>query len=76
MESVLALFLHIIVAVLIFSLLVWFVNLVTAMPFLVEPVKSIVRVLGIGLIVLLAISFLMGEIGFFGPVSWGWHRMR
>jgi len=74
MESILVLFLHIIIAAIIFSLLVWFINIVTALPILVEPVKSLVRVLMLFLLVCFAISFLLGDIGWWGTWGWGYHR--
>jgi hypothetical protein len=74
MESIVVLFLHIIIAAIVFSLLLWFVNLVTSLPILVEPVKSLVRVLLIGLLVLFAISFLLGDLGMWGTWGWGYHR--
>jgi hypothetical protein len=52
----------------------WFVNIVTSLPILVEPVKSLVRVLLLGLLVLFAISFLLGDLGMWGTWGWGYHR--
>jgi hypothetical protein len=80
MPALVYLLVHLFVAVLIFLLLYWgIVSLCAIIPSPgppALPIQAIVRVFLILLLIVLAISFLTGEAGWWGDWGWAYHRGR
>jgi hypothetical protein len=74
MDSIVGLFVHIIIAVLVFSLFYWMVQLITSVPGIPEPMRATLRVVFLILLCLMAILFLLGDLGMIGTWGWGYHR--
>lgn len=74
MEGLVALFVHLLVLILVFGLLYWVVSLIISM--LPPPIAGIARVILLVLMALIAISFLLGEVGLWGDWGWGYHHHR
>lgn len=69
MDSIVYLFIELVVAILVFGLLYWLITLVVAAT--PAPMKTPVNLALTILLVLLAILFLLGIIGVWG--TWGYH---
>jgi hypothetical protein len=72
MDSIVVLFVHILAFCLCFGLLYWIVTLISGT--IPPPAQATARAVMLVLLALLALSFLLGEFGIFGPVSWGYSR--
>jgi len=72
METLVVLFIHLLLFAAVFGLLYWIVVLVCgALP---PPVQNAARAIGLILLALMAILFLLGEFGAWGTWGWGYHR--
>lgn len=74
MEALIMLFVHLLVLVLVFGLLYWIATLVIAL--LPPPIAGIARVILMVLLALIAISFLLGEVGLWGDWGYGYRHHR
>jgi hypothetical protein len=72
MNDLVGLFVHILILCLVFGLLYWLVGLVASV--LPPPIAGPVRVILLVLLVLIAISFLLGEVGLWGDWGYGHHH--
>jgi hypothetical protein len=66
------LFVHLVVACLVFGLLYWLATLVVGL--LPPPIANVARVVLLVVLVLMAILFLLGEMGSWGEWGWGYRR--
>jgi flagellar biosynthesis protein FlhB len=71
MATLIGLLVTLLIGALIFWLLWWALNAITAL--LPPPIAQVVRVIGIVILVLFAISFLTGGMGFW-DAPWAYHH--